>query len=300
MEKQVFRFLISGLISSVFVFALSGCYGGEGVLRRSPIWVFYDEVNASLSRGDTRQKVRSILGDPLVDARGYRIEAYRKAGRDIDYTWALIPIYIPHPGDKAELIVLVVYDEDDVVMEIATSVGSATRLMTVAAGGFRFTTSPSDTQTLLGPSISWKDLAEIKAVDGKCALVLVNGMCAMRQVSLDDREIVDLSLTDAVCRGCFNGTFIRKNISSGKHHLSDRQKHDEFESEFECESGENVYAELEATLIRDWWHGSRLEGAISINKSPYKNLIDMDTLYPILWHRGVWYGPLDTPSTSTQ
>lgn len=294
------RRVIAGLIISGFVFALSGCIGGEGVLRQSPIWVFYDEVNANLSRGDTRQKVRSILGDPLLDAQDYRLEVYRKAGRDIDYMWALVPIPIPLPGDKAELIVLVVYDEDDVVKEIETRVWSASRLMTVAAGGFHFTTSSSDTQTLLGPSISWKDLAEMKAVDEKCALVLVNGMCAMGQVSLDDHEIVDLSLADVGCRGYFNGTFIRKNILSGKHHLSVRQKHDEFESEFECESGENVYAELEATFIPDWWHGPRLEGTISINKSPYKNLFDMDTLYPILWHRGFWYGPSDIVSTPTQ
>jgi len=149
----------------------------------------------------------------------------------------------------------------------------------------------SEPRTLWGPSIPWKYLAEINPVGDRCGLVLVNGMCAMGQVFLDDHEFIDLSPADVVCRGAFNGTFIRKDISTGKHHLRVKQKHDEFEAAFECESGENVYAELEATSIRDWWGHPRLEGAILINKSPYKNLIKMVNLHPILWHRGEWYGP---------
>ena len=270
-------------------------------MRETPVWGFPEEVKARLSKGDSRQKVRSILGDPLVDARDYGVEVYRKAGRDIDFIWALVPIPIPEPGEKAVVFVLVVYDEDDVVKEIATSVWSEARSWKLTADGYIFTASfISEPRTLWGPSISWKYLAEMEAVDGRCGLVLVNGMCAMGQVSLDDHEIIDLSPADVVCRGYFNGTFIRKEISPGKHHLSIRQKHDEFETEFECESGENVYAELVATSIPDWWWGLRLEGAILINKSRYKNLIDMDTLHPILWHRGVWYRPPDIPSTSTQ
>jgi len=301
MEMRIVRRVIAGLISSAFVFVLYGCITGEGLLRESPVWDFPDEVEASLSKGDTRQKVRSILGDPLVDARSYRIEVYRKAGRDIRYIWATIPIPIPVPGEKAVVFVLVVYDEGDVIKEIATSVWSEARSWKLTADGYIFTASfLSEPRTLLGPSIFWKHLTEMKVVDGRCALVLVNGMCAMGQVSLDDHESVDLSPSDVVCRGYFNGTFIRKEILTGKHHLRVKQKHDEFETEFECESGENVYAELEATSVWDRWWGNRLEGTILINKSPYKNLIDMDALHPILWHRGVWYDPPNISSIPTQ
>jgi hypothetical protein len=241
-----------------------------------------------------------VLGEPLLDARSLGLEVYRKTGRDIDYLLAF-GVPIPTPGDKAIVIVLVVYDEDDVVKEIATRHWAGQLSWKITAGGFHFTTNyVSGPQTLLGPSITWKDLAEMKAADGRCALVLVNGMCAMEQVSLGNRIIIDLSPAHRLCRGSLNGTYIRMDISPGKHHLSVRKKHSQFETEFECESEENVYVELEATSIPDWWWGKRLEGAISINKSPYKNLIDMGDLHPIIWHRGVWYRPSDIPSTPSQ
>jgi hypothetical protein len=208
---------------------------------------------------------------------------------------------MPGAGDKGIVIVLVVYDEDDVVKEIATRLWAGPAHWKVSAGGFHFAaSSASGPQTLLGPSVSWKHLEKMKAVDGRCALVLVNGMCAMDQVSLDNHTIIDLSPANYLCWGSLNGTYVRMDISPGKHHLSVRNKRGQFETEFECEGEENVYVELEATPIPDWWLGTRLEGEISISKIPSNNVIEMGELNPILWHGGTWYDESLSPPAGSQ
>ena len=305
MDMRIVRRVIVGFVLSGFAFVLSGC-AEEVVLRESPIWDFPDEVKASLSKGDTRGKVRSILGDPLVEARRYRLEVYRKAGTDIRGVWVLpIPIALPMPGgDEGKVIVLVVYDEDDVVKVIATRLWAGGGTWKIAAGGFHFVnTYGSEPETLLGPSVSWKYLSEMKAVDGRCALVLVNGMCGIadvEQLSLDNQVIINLSSADGFCRGTLNGTYIPMDISRGKHHLSARTKHSQFETEFKCESEEHVYVELEVTSIPDWWWGKRFEGEFSISKTPSKNVIEMGELNPILWHRGTWYDESISPPAGSQ
>ena len=302
MRLRIVRWVIAGLLGFAFVFVLSGC-AEEVVLRESPIWDFPDEVRASLSRGDTRQKVRSTLGDPLVDARRYRVEVYRKSGRDINYAWPYPSISILIPGDEATVIVLVVYDEDDVVKEIATRLWAGPAHWKVSAGGFHFaTSSASGPQTLLGPSISWKHLGEMKAVDGRCALVLVNGRCALEQVSLDHHVIIDLPPVNNFCRGSLNRTYVRMDILPGKHHLSVPFSRSQLETEFECESEENVYVELEATPIPvpDRWRAKQLEGEISISKTPSENVIEMGELNPILWHRGTWFDESISPPAGSQ
>lgn len=63
-----------------------------------------DEVKVKLSRGDSRQRVRSVLGDPLVDARSHGVEVYRKSGRDLPYFWAILPAPLPWPGRKVTAV----------------------------------------------------------------------------------------------------------------------------------------------------------------------------------------------------
>jgi hypothetical protein len=301
MNMRLVRRVIAGLILSGFVFALSGCIGGG-------VWDPTEAKNleAKLSIGDTRQKVRAVLGEPLLDARSLGLEVYRKTGRDLEYFWVIWPIPVPSPGDKVIGYVLVDYDEQDVVSEFAADYwvpiygrGKHADLW-ITAGGHHFL----NTETLLAPAIPWEKLAEATPSDNACTLVLVMGECLMGQVSLNNLEIADLS--PGVCAGYWNnnlyGTFIRKEISPGTHRLDIhyKQGRGDFETVFSCESGETVYAELEADTVDDKRHMYRFEGVISISKSLTENIIKMGDLSAILWHRGTWYGPLTSPTAGSK
>jgi hypothetical protein len=308
MEMRLARRVIAGLILSGFVFNLTGC-GSVGVLRPTQVRNLPFEVEAKLSRGDTRQYVRSVLGKPLVDGKSFGVEVYRQTGRDIDIGFPGVPIPMPGPGKKVIGIVLVAYDENDVVEEIATNLwipflGGDGPDFWITADSFHFVNNfGSEPDTLLGPSIPGKDFAKMEAIEGKCALVLLMGECVMEQVWLDDHEIADLSPAGVWCGeywdNNFYGTFIRINISPGTHQLDVRQKErrSAFETVFDCNSGETVYAELTADAIHDIWWGFLLKGDISISKKPTKRLIDMGDLCPILWHGGTWYGVTDDAAT---
>jgi hypothetical protein len=283
------------------------------------------EVSVDLSSGDTLQKVHSVLGNPLIDDRNLGLEVYRIAGRDIDYYWVIWPIPWPFPGDKAIAYVLVVYDEHDVVMEIASDIWDSPppRNMWITAGKYHLVSNwgSKPDETLLGPAIPWENLTETMAAEDGCTLVLINGKWGMEQVSLDEQQIADLSgvigglCTNSdymnegriYCKDLINlhlqRTFIRRDIASGTHRLSVHQKvldthrhaaGRDFETVFECEGGETVYAEIKADFVpapESWWWHLRIEGDILISKKPSKNVIEMGELHPILWYQGTWYVP---------
>ena len=112
----------------------------------------------------------------------------------------------------------------------------------------------------------------------------------MEKVSLDHKQIADLAPAGKFCSHYANnnlyGTFLRRNIASGNHRLNINQaeRRSKFETVFECDSGETVYAELDAV---DSYENH--EGSISISNTPTENIMEMGHLSPILWHRGVWY-----------
>lgn len=256
-------------------------------------------------------EVRSLLGEPLLDARSLGVEVYRKTGRDINFPWVVYPVPLPVPGQKVMVIVLVAYDDQDVAKEIETGFWIPRHAgdrpdFWITANSFHFVNNfGSEPDTLLGPSIPWKGFEKMEVIEGKCALVLLMGECVMEQVWLDDHEIADLSPAGAWCGeywdNNFYGTYIRMNISPGMHQLDVRQKerHSEFRTAFDCDSGETVYAELTADVIHDIWGGFQLKGDISISKKPTKRLIDMGDLCPILWHQGTWYNITDDGSTAS-
>jgi hypothetical protein len=220
---------------------------------------------------------------------------------------------MPKPGEKVIVVVLVTYDEQDLVKEIASRSWSPDHGLNyrITAGGYSFINSGSyysvagherSPDTLLAPATNWEDLAKLSTTEGECTLVLLMGDCPMEEVSLDKSQIIDLSPAGGYCNSDlawvrsdnnYYGTFIRRKITLGSHQLNIRQKtkHGNFETTFACESGETIYAELEVYTVDDWWYGSRLEGEISVKKSTPNNVVEMGELRSILWHRGIWYGP---------
>lgn len=308
------RWVITGLIFFGLVYILSGC--GVFVTYESQVRSLPSKVSDEISLGDTREKVHSVLGTPLVDSPILGVEVYRHTGLDIDIHWPVIPIPIPAPGDKVLAFTLVSYDENGLVQEIDSDVWDVDREfgistehyhgdLWITANNYHFSNNCGvEPETLLGPSVSWRSLAGSIVAENGCKLVLVMGEWVMEKVSLDGHRIADLSPAGSCCaikmdKNCnlgacirsanLSGTFLRIDIDSGTHQLSIKSCHGDFEKVFECEADETVYAEIKANPVHDYWWGVRLEGEISITKTPANNVIDMGTLYPILWHGGTWY-----------
>jgi len=132
----------------------------------------------------------------------------------------------------------------------------------------------------------------------------------MELVSLDNEQIVDYSPAGADCgrlgRAYF-GRYIRKHITPGSHRLMVRQVTDvrdrDFKAEFECEDGETIYAELD---VDDVWGGWKeiIDAKLAISNSPLKKHIiitpEKPGLFPILWHKGEWYGPPTSNSSGVK
>jgi hypothetical protein len=313
MDMRIVRRVIAGLIFSGFVVVLSGCVPFHGVLHRTETRNLQDELETKLSVGDTRQKVRNILGSPLLDAKKLGMELYRKSGRDIDYdgVWMIyLPFAIPEPGQKVIAFVMVAYDEYDVVKEITTDfwLPGHSHDYWATMGEYRFVNSyGNEPETILAPPVTWEELAKQPDSMGGCTLVLLMGKCPMEEVSLDNSHIIDLSPAGGWCgidtweqrESNFYGVFIRKEITPGSHRLDISQKtvHGNFGANFTCEPGETVFAELKASNpAPDTWPRTRLQGAVSISKNPTRNPLDIDVLHPIIWHQGKWYGSATSPA----
>jgi len=298
MVMRLLHFVFTGFIYSGLIIVLSGCgslYSTKTEVRNLP-----SEVEANLTRGDTRQKVHSLLGEPLLEAPSLGVEVYRESARDTEF---IIP-FTPVPGVRVSAVVLLIYDDNEIVKEIATGLWdskyhAASDELWITAGGFSFvnvsSTIPPD--ILLAPPIPWEKLTAMATTKDKCMLVLLMGECPMDLVSLDGNEITDLWPAGFYCEGWeqrqhnLYGTFIRKHITPGHHQLTINQKslQGEFETNFECKRGETVYAELKANTIQDSW-GERtgVEGSIIMSKTPPESVLQMRELRAILWHQGVW------------
>ena len=301
------RSILAGLICWVLIAALAGCAAGHGVWHRTEARNFPDELAVKLSVGDSRQKVRQVLGEPLLDARKLGVELYRESGRDIDYSWALIiyaPVVFPEPGQKVIVYAIVAYDERDLVKDISSDfwIPGHSHDYWMAAGGYVFVNSYyNEPETILAPPFTWRELTGKPAAGNRCTLVLLMGECPMEKVSLDAIDVIDLSPAGGWCgwdrweqrEHSLYGAFLRKEIAPGSHHLNVRQKTKEgdFGVNFSCEPGETVIAELQASHTTDsTFPNFRLQGEITISKNPIKNPLDIDVLHPIIWHQGTWYG----------
>lgn len=298
------RLRITRLFLSGFILILVGC--GSGILRESDARDIQDATEAKLSIGDPKNKVRALLGKPLIDLQSIGVEVYRKAGRDIEYIWAVYPIPVPLPGDKVIGYVFITYDSDNKITELVSNywIGGLAQFndFFITAGDYHFlnVAMGEEPATLIGPAITWEELVDQTHPDEACTLVLVMGKCVMDRVSLDGQQIIDLSPAGGYCiddpdRNLY-GTFIRRYIVPGNHflHVHQQQGHSEIETSFSCEGGETVYAELDVVAVDHWWYGHRLKGEILINKSPTDSIVEMKHLCPILWHQGTWYGPTES------
>ena len=322
MNARFIRSIIGTLVCVVSVFVLNGCADVIGS-HRTQVRDMPAKIEHKLSPGDTRQKVRALLGQPLIDSRRLGVEVYQLTGRDLDIIlFAILPA--PVPGTKVIVTVLVVYDHHDIVKNIASGLWenniSKPKLseVWVNAGGFSFTNlSPHPfipPDTLIGPPISRKEFTTEPITSGRCALIFLPNDCLNGKVSLDSSLFADFKylgrdLGRGFGRGlgrgglCFSPShtkydtfhklFIRKEIAPGHHELSvhERILHGEFERTFVCRQGETHYAQLEVqNIIRNWWV-DRLEGSLTINTTVPDRIAEVDELRPILWHRGLWYVP---------
>jgi hypothetical protein len=298
MVMRLVQSAFTGFIYSGLIFVLSGCgtlYTNKTEVRNLP-----SEVEDKLSLGDTRKKVHSLLGEPLIEAQSLGLEVYRESARDIGF---IIP-FTPVPGVRVSAVILLIYDDNEVVKDFATGLWdskyqAASDELWITAGGFSFvnvsSTIPPD--ILLAPPIPWENLTAMTTTEDKCMLVLLMGECPMDVVSLDGKEITDLWPAGFYCEGWeqrqhnLYGTFIRRYITPGHHQLTINQKslQGEFETNFECKRGETVYAELRANTTQDAW-GERtgVEGSIIMSKTPSESALQMRELRAILWHQGVW------------
>jgi len=289
------RSTIFGLAFSVFVATLAGCIPIKTV--KSDVRDFPREVRSSVKRGDTRQKVHSVLGTPIVSAPGSSVEVYRRSGRDVEIGFPVIPLPVPTPGEKVIGFVLVAYDRNHVITDLAVDTWTEYKNFRLTAGGYSFVNyHSSEPGTLLGPYIPAEQLVKVPIPVGKCRLVLLMGRCVMDRVLLDGDEIADLSPLGSFCSITVTepraGTFVPKDISPGKHRLDVKQqeRHSEFSTVFDCSGGWIVSAELFVKPVEHTWWGHRLEGEISIVTGPQR-IMDLEDLRPILWHDGRWFGP---------
>lgn len=301
MEIRIVWRKFARLACSGFVFILSGCVIIP--IHQTEVRNLPDELGVKLSVGDTREKVRNILGEPLIDARSLGLEVYRQSGSDIGI--ALIPIPIPGPINERVMVkIVVLYDETDKVKEI----GAYATNLRESVGGYRFIDYEYDSigklDSLLGPPVSWDELTQLSVPKDKCSLVLLMGECPMEIVSLDNRQIIDLSPAGIECGlagSKYFSAFVKKDITPGTHRLLVRQttqvEESDFDSVFDCASGEAIYVELDASIVRHahWWTPSfELEGDLVISKTlprTRKQIERTQGLSQILWHNGRWYGP---------
>lgn len=305
MASELMRSVIGTLVCTVSVFMLSGC-GNLGPIRDASVRSKPAEIQLKLSPGDTRQEVRTLLGQPLIDSRRLGLEMYRLTGTDLDiHLFYFVPV--PLPGKDVTVRVLVVYDDHDIVKDIASGLWDYSDRpgeRWINAGGFSLlnTYPPS---ILVGPPLSQEELAPAPITDGRCVLYLLLNDYFMGEVSLDGNLFVDLkgfprdywNESDFKKYAAFNGLFLRKEIAPGPHVLSHRLRYPvgEFERTFVCSQSETLYAQLDVKKIthNNWWWSlwgfPRLEGSITVNKSAPRSVLESNKLRPVLWSHGEWF-----------
>ena len=309
MSIRIVKWQVVGFALSFFIFVLSACTPSYE-MRPIELRDFPAEASDSLFPGDTREKVYSVLGEPLIDASKLGVQVFQHSAPSGVYG-AGGPAgsrSLQLPKD-VYVFSLVTYDENKLVKDfemILWGYSSFPWKDYIYLDGFSFfgIGRGSMPQTLLGPSISSKELVETAAPEKGCTLIVLFSECSMAKISLDKVRIIDLGWTPYYCRPGLDqserrehnyyGTYIKKEIYEGVHkiEMSKGRWDKKFESNFECEHGETIFAEFKAHGCEKVpWHGIEPVGAISIYRPSSDSIIEGDTLWPILWHGGVWYGP---------
>jgi len=310
--------MITRLIAFGLVFVLSSCVAIK--VKDADIRHLPGELKATLSRGDTRQKVRSVLGEPLVYSQSLGVEVYQASGEDLYF-----PLRVDYPVHAATLVT---YDDNELVEELATGLwqlNSDVDVFRITASGFSVVNVSRfvPPETLLAPPVHWESLTAEQANKDECMLVLLMGQFPMEAISLDGEEIADLSPAgsyvyefegmpefphyvyiehmekliyiherSSVDMRNLSKAFIQRAIPPGVHTLSVRVTSSaDLETMFECKRGEAVYAELSvkaARLTKKPLPKVIIDGSIVLSKSPPDSMIQMTELQAILWHNGAW------------
>ena len=305
MDIQIRKSVRRTVLCCYLMFALSGCFN-VGTLHETRVRSEAAEVATQLSPGDTRQKVRSVLGEPLIDARDWRLEVYKKQGTDIDWGLYGTPIPVPVPGNQFILDVMVVYDKYDVVTEIAVATwDNGAGVWRLNAGDFSLIRHGGfSSATILGPPTSWDELAAAMPRPGTCSLILVMDRCPMPYIHLDKKLLGRPDPEFQVCAADperdglstyheLVGTILWSEIGPGDHLLRVSTLHgDPIKATFRCELGESIYAKLENYRRLTSKQGSEysIQATIEITKSTPKNIEEQGEIRPILWDQGRWYG----------
>jgi len=292
------KLIVAGALCCTALLSLFGC--GAGVIE-TDVRELPGRVSAELAKGDTREKVRALLGSPLIDAKQLRLEVYRDSGRDWFYLGIPVPPFVtlpmPEINGKVSSVALVRYDANQRVLDAEAGTWTPRKDFGISLGGFDLVnTFGEEPDTLLGPSIAWDELAQAATTEQSCTLFLTIGECVMKYVSIDHRRIAELAPDDTYCavrqNNSLYGTFIRKELVPGTHRLRFHpgKRHSDFEAEFDCQGGEKVFAGLDADIAHDAGWGSHLVGSILIGTSPPKRFVEMGDVRPILHHLGTSYG----------
>lgn len=303
MNIRYVKLIIAGVALSVFIFLLVDCAPIATIpteLRNMPI-----EVRSNISPGDTREKVYSVLGKPLIDAIKLGAQVYQNSDSDIQFD--LFFPFFPHGMSAVYMLTVVTYDENELVKDLKIGLwySNSPDELDLYLDGFSFLgISTNRPDTLLGPPVSSRELVKSSVPDKGCTLIVLFSECSMAKISLDKVRIIDLVFTPYYCRPGLDqselrnheyyGTYIKKEIDKGVHkiEMSKGRWDKKFESNFECKHGEIIYTEFKAHGCEKVpWHGIEPIGKISVYKSFPESSIEGDTWQPILWHEGKWYGP---------
>jgi hypothetical protein len=301
-----FGFII--FFSFPIAFLMSAC----GVLyeRESEAPSFLNEVTSTIASGDTRQKVRTVLGKPLLELPSRELEVYLKSGRDIGVVWVIAPwVPVPTWGDKSIAVILVLYDDKGKVRNLSSGLWKEERYRfesaSVDADGYSFVNiSHKQPATLLSPPLSSNELANIAIDHENCTLIFDMGQCPMEKILVDDHEIADFPYVGQYCDvdgGIYQGsnhimfdTLLWVQIEPGVHNIYIHHRGPavaDLKKSVSCKPGEVVVAKLLGSqFVTDRWHGLRLEGTIQVTYGTTNILRKLEGARFILWHEGSWYG----------
>lgn len=305
----------------VLILTLHGC-GPPYPSIPSSVRDTYTKTEDLISPGDNRNEVQSLLGKPLIDARELGVEVYRIDGRDIAFALPL-PLFVPGPGEHVTLVAIVLYDDNERVIEIKTDMWASGykrfgEPFTLLAKDYLFVYVIGKLpDTLLGPNISVEELARSQFPEDSCTIVALLGEYPISSVSVNDVVIADFRGASYNCDHVSNrcdirnpslyGTFIRRPIIPGSYRISlTTLGSEKIYRNIECKQGEVVFVSLKIEdivqhvrpLEEGFPSSLAVKGSIEISDSPLDSSIDRSNLRQILWHDGMYYGPMSNHDIS--
>lgn len=269
------------------IFTLSGCFG---TVTRSSIPEQVDAAMVKIQPHKTsRNKVRELLGEPIISSDLWRVEVYRSdAGKNVGLLYFIVPI-------GAEDVVgytLVVYDKNWVVKEYDYEIFVEDELeVSLYSRNFSFIAGKPlagrYSETLIAADSLSEHESQATKSTGGCIINLLNRRGKGYSIHLDGDlllEIPFISLGDV---------YYRTTIPSGSHELkliaytfTPRS----FQSGFSCAQGEELYLSTKLYTIKhkdDSWSPFRNKMDISVDYSLPET--QHDGYMRVIHHQGKWW-----------